>query len=319
MRQVILLLTIAIALVTAWVATCGLGHFENVAAGIAHLEDRSFDDLTVVTIGTGGPYENPRRRGPCTAIGFGPRVVLVDAGRAVAEGLRAARIPVAQPDTIFVTSLLPEHTVGIDDLLLTGWLARRTKPLRLVGPVGTRALAEALRAAHAQAIDARAGALGLPAAGARFEVREVRDGWSEDEDGLVVRAAALPGSTLPALAYRFEASERSAVVGGSGPATDEIVELARSADLLVHEAFHVESVEVAIEAGAEDPEGLRREAALHTSTHRVGELALRAGVRTLVLVRLRPPPLLDFQYTGLVGESFPGRVVIASDGDEFTP
>jgi ribonuclease Z len=304
MRQVILLLTIAIALVTAWVATCGLGHFENVAAGIAHLEDRSFDDLTVVTIGTGGPYENPRRRGPCTAIGFGPRVVLVDAGRAVAEGLRAARIPVAQPDTIFVTSLLPEHTVGIDDLLLTGWLARRTKPLRLVGPVGTRALAEALRAAHAQAIDARAGALGLPAAGARFEVREVRDGWSEDEDGLVVRAAALPGSTLPALAYRFEASERSAVVGGSGPATDEIVELARSADLLVHEAF---------------PEGLRREAALHTSTHRVGELALRAGVRTLVLVRLRPPPLLDFQYTGLVGESFPGRVVIASDGDEFTP
>ena len=90
--------------------------------------------------------------------------------------------------------------------------------------------------------------------------------------------------------------------------------LARSADLLVHEAFHTDSVELAIEAGADDPDRLRREAALHTSLQEVAELAQRSGVHTLVLVRLRPPPLFDFQYTGRVGEAFSGRISIARDG-----
>ena len=70
-------------------------------------------------LGTGGGYENPDRRGPALALGLGADVVLVDAGRGVAEGLRAAQIPVAQPRLVVLTSLLPENTVGLDDLLQT--------------------------------------------------------------------------------------------------------------------------------------------------------------------------------------------------------
>jgi ribonuclease Z len=318
-RQVIMLGAIAIAVTTAWLATCGLSYYEDVASGIAYLENRSFDDLTLITVGTGGAYENPRRLGPSTAVGFRGHVALVDAGRAVAEGLRAARIPVQQPDTVYLTSLLPENTVGLDDLLLTGWLAPRETPLRVVGPTGTRALTDALVAAHARSIAARGAALGLPRDGARFEVREIADGFAETRDGLAVRAAALPGGPLPALAYRFEAGGRSAVVGGSGPVTDALVALSRGADLLVWEAFHRPAVDLAIEAGSDDPARLRREADLHTATGEVGGLAQRAGVRSLVLVRLRPPPLFDLQFTNLVRESFDGRVLIAEDGDELTP
>ena len=36
-----------------------------------------------------------------------------------------------------LSSLLPENTVGLDDLLLTGWLDGREAPLRVVGPAGT--------------------------------------------------------------------------------------------------------------------------------------------------------------------------------------
>ena len=42
-------------------------------------------------------------------------------------------------------------------------------------------------------------------------------------------------------------------------------------------------------------------------------------METLVLVRLRPPPVYDVQITGLVDDDFSGRIVIADDGDEITP
>jgi ribonuclease BN (tRNA processing enzyme) len=74
--------------------------------------------------------------------------------------------------------------------------------------------------------------------------------------------------------------------------------------------------ELGIEAQAER---LQREGALHTALADVGALAARAGVGTLVLVRLRPPPVYDLQITSLVDDSFDGRIVIARDGDEITP
>ena len=51
----------------------------------------------------------------------------------------------------------------------------------------------------------------------------------------------------------------------------------------------------------------------------VGELAQRAGVGTLVLVRLRPPPVYDIQITSAVNDHFDGAIVIPDDGDEITP
>ena len=110
------------------------------AAGFAPIEPRSFESLTLVTAGTGGAWETPQRLGPVLAVGLGQRVALVDAGRGVAEALRAAEIPLTQPTAVYLTGLAPENTVGLDDLLLTGWLAGRDQPLRVVGPPGTRAL-----------------------------------------------------------------------------------------------------------------------------------------------------------------------------------
>jgi len=69
----------------------------------------------------------------------------------------------------------------------------------------------------------------------------------------------------------------------------------------------------------EDPELLRRDAALHTSIESVGDIARRADADTLVLVRLRPPPVFDIQITTHVDDRYDGRIVIASDGDEITP
>jgi ribonuclease BN (tRNA processing enzyme) len=311
----LLVLVVAIA---SWVATCGAWQLQQVAEGIAPLDDRSFRRLTVVTVGTGGPYENPARGGPATVVGLDASLVLVDAGRGVAEGLRASRIPVRQITTVLLTSLMPANSVGLDDLLLTGWRQGRSVPLRVVGPPGTAALTGALVAAHVQGIEAGLSGLGLPVDGARFEPVEISDGWSETQGGLSIRSGALPGGPIDALAYRFEADDRSVVVAGTGWAPDALVEFSRSANLLVHEAVFIPDPELASQMGLEVAP-LEREATLHTALDAVGALARRAGVETLALVRLRPPPVYDVQVTSVVEETFDGQVIIANDADELIP
>jgi ribonuclease BN (tRNA processing enzyme) len=304
--------------IASWIATCSAWQLQQVAEGIAPIDDRSFARMTVVTVGTGGPYENPARGGPASVVGLDSSLVLVDAGRGISEGLRASQIPVRQITTVLLTSLMPENTVGLDDLLLTGWRQGRSVPLRVVGPQGTAALGAGLVAAHAQGIDAGVSGLGLPPEAARIETVEVTDGWSESLGELSIRAGALPGGPVEALAYRFEASGRSVVIAGTGWAPDALVEIARRANLLIHEAVFIPDSDLATQMGLE-PAPLQREAALHTSVESVGTLARRAGVETLALVRLRPPPVYDVQITSVVEETFQGQILIPDDSDELIP
>jgi ribonuclease BN (tRNA processing enzyme) len=314
------LFLIAAVAAVAWVLTCGAWRLEQEVERVGPLDPRDYARLTVITAGTGDRHENPARRGPATAIGLGGRVVLVDAGRGLADALRLAGIPVQQPDTVYLTSLLPENVVGLDDFLLVGWIHGREAPLRVVGPAGTRALTDALITAHRAGFEARAGGMGIRSAAPSFEVVEISGGWSEQAGELRVRAGELPGGPIDALAYRFEARDRSAVVAGTGWAEAALVAFAQGANLLVHEAVYIPPPEIAERMEFdEDPELLLRAAREHTAIDAVGALAQKAGVETLVLVRMRPTPVYDLQITSVVDDTFDGRIVIAEDGDEITP
>lgn len=310
---------LAMIAVAGWVVTYGSWRYQRVAAGIAFLEDRQFGNLTLIAVGTGGARENPSRLGPCLALGGGKEILLVDAGRGVAEALRAAKIPVTQPGTVYLTSLLPENVQGLDDLLLTSFESGRSTPIRVIGPPGTAALVAQLELAHAPGVAALAAAEARGDARPRFEALELADATTRDESGITVRAVPLGDGPMPALAYRFDAGPRSVVVSGVGWGRDDVVRLAEGAEILVLEALHGASIAQAIQAEVADRRRLEREAALRIHTEDVGALAQRAGVRVLALVRLRPPPLFDFQYQRLVGKTFSGRVVIAGDAEEIEP
>jgi ribonuclease Z len=316
--RVVLFVLIVLFAGVSWVLSFEASNLQDLTQRVGVLEPRKFETLTVVTAGTGAAQEDPERLGPAVIVGAGERAVLIDSGRAVAEALRRSKLPLGQPDTVFLTSLLPENVVGLGELLLTGWAAPRTKPLRLVGPPGTKALAAGLEQAYAASIAAAVAGLGQPMDGARIEAVEIGDGWSEERDGLTVLAALLPGGPLPALAYRFESGGRVAVVNGVGFGQDALVALAQGADLLVQEAMHTPTLESAAKAEGTEGERVAKEAAWHTHAAAAGDVATRAGVRKLVLVRLRPPPLHDRQYLGLVREKFSGPVLVAEDAAEIT-
>ncbi len=312
---------ILLILVLAWVGAGVLWRAAEMAEIVAPLDKRTSTELEVIAVGTGNEYENPERMGPSTAIVSGETIVLVDAGRGIAEALRGAKIPVDQPGLVVLTNLLPLNTLGLDDLLLTGWLSARQTPLRVVGPTGTRALVESLDAAHAAGRDALGAGLALPAAGGRIEVEEVGDGHAESLGPLKIEARALPGGPLPTLAWRFSEGEHRVVVSGSGWGRAELASFAANADALVHEAAYLPTPEEVAGTGAEvpHPERLSLEAKLHTSILDVGDLAREAQTLRLVLVRLRPPPFFDLQVRSIVANDYKGEIVVPEDGEVVYP
>jgi ribonuclease Z len=315
----LLLITLVAAIAIAgWFATYGMWRYGDAVRDLGPIETRQFEAPTLILLGTGEETENPSRLGPAIGFANGATVLLVDAGRGVAGTLRAASIALTQPSGVYLTSLLPENTVGLDDLLSSGWRAGRERPLRLVGPPGTAALARGLEASQAHTIDALSAQLGLHVEGARFAVEEIEGPWTGHEGDITIEARPLSGGPLPALGFRFETAGRSAVVAGVERDPEQLAGLARGATALVHGAVFADSVRAAVEAGAEDAERIQREASLQTSLRELADAARDAGAAHLVLVRLRPPPLFDFQFELLVSESYDGRVVVGHDGDELT-
>jgi len=299
--------------------TCQSWRFRDLAEGIAWIPDRAFEQPTLVMVGTGAANENPQRLGPATAVGVGSRILLVDAGRGVSEALRRCSLPVAQPDTVLLTSLRPENVVGLDDLALTGWNTPRKAPLRVVGPRGTKALANAINESHEKTVAALAAARGVDPAGARLEGVDVSDGFSESKDGLVIRAAAVGEKPLASLAWRFEVEPRAWVVAGALPDPERLATLATGATTLVGPGFFARSVDMAVDAGAENAELLRRDAALQLPLEGLAEIATKAGVGTLVVTRLTPPPLFDEQFKTAIRDLFRGEIRIAHECDEISP
>jgi len=307
--------------ITGWILLwTGKSTFE-LADQVRYLEPRSFEELTLITVGSGGTTENPTRRGPALAIGHANEVLLVDAGRAVAEGLRNAEIPVQQPQTVYLTSLLAENTVGIDDLLLTGWRAPRTTPLRLVGPPGTRELARGLLAAHRTDIANEGQFLNYPKAGAQIEVIEINADWSEERDGLRVQALTLRNGPYAAIAYRFDDADTSIVVSSAAWDREALIEFARGVRILCLPGYSEGSLASAIaapETTEQERKQLQREAEALPTLAQAGAIAARAGVYKLVLVRLRPPPIFERPLLNEVRQSFKGVLVLGEDGEEIT-
>jgi ribonuclease Z len=313
-------------LALAWVGAGVMWRAAEVGEIVAPIEPAHFTELTVVSVGTGNEYENPERGGPATVIGLGNTTILVDAGRGIAEGLREAAIPLQQVQTIVLTNLLPVNTMGLDDLLFTGWLAPRETPIRIVGPPGTRQFVESFQAAHAVGREALGKSLGLTTEGALIHVEEVSGDYQDEINGLTLEAISLPDGPLPTLAWRFSEGEgetaKRIVVSGSGWNGELLASFAARADALVHEAAYLPTVaelEGSTGIEVENPERIEREAKFHTSILDVGDLARDAQVDRLVLVRLRPPPFFKLQIRSIVANDFEGLILVPDDGDVVFP
>lgn len=133
------------------------------------------------------------------------------------------------------------------------------------------------------------------------------------DDLVRVSALLVPhGPVFPSFAFRFDTDAGSVVFSGDTARSDNVVRLARGADVLVHEAIdldHYRSV------GTPDVVLSHLEQS-HTTTEDVGRVAQAAGVGTLVLSHLAPGAegtVPDGRWVSRARRHFDGRVVRARE------
>src|SRR5205823_8068255 len=115
-------------------------------------------DFKVTLLGTGTPNPRPDRFGPSTLVEAGTERLVFDCGRSCTTRLWQLRIPLGSVK-LFITHLHSDHTVGIPDLWLTGWLnlpyGMRKEPFHVWGPQGTSEMMSALQKAYQEDIRIR--------------------------------------------------------------------------------------------------------------------------------------------------------------------
>ena len=129
-----------------------------------------------------------------TLIEAGNQKLLFDVGRGATIRLYQLHISLSQINVVFFTHYHSDHTIGLPDLLLTGWLpppsfGHRTAPLHVIGPVGAKNLLSNLALAYDADIKGREEDQHLPPEGAAATVEEfTKDGVVYDKDGVRVTA-----------------------------------------------------------------------------------------------------------------------------------
>src|SRR3954447_3244577 len=146
-------------------------------------------DFRVTLLGTGVPIPSPDRFGPCTLVEAGDQKFLIDAGRGATIRLYQLNVPIGQIDVQFLTHYHSDHTSGIPDIWLTGWLSShfgtRTSPYKVIGPMGAKRLMENLERAYADDIKIRAADEQLPLSGIATDVMEFEgDGTVYERNGV---------------------------------------------------------------------------------------------------------------------------------------
>ena len=278
------------------------------------------DSTTVILLGTGTPFPDPRAQGPATAVTVGSRIFLFDAGPGVERQLTAAGLPVrGGPVTaVFLTHLHSDHTLGLPDLIFTSWVMGRRIPLRIVGPPGTKAMTDHLLAAWSEDIAIRTEGLEHAAPlGYQVAVREVEGGVVYDSVGVRITAIPVPhGNWKRAYGYRIDTPGKTIVISGDTRPSPALERAARGADILIHEVYPSVRLLPELRPGGDAwPRYMR---SFHTSDRELGAIAARARPKLLVIYHVVRMGGTDEELlAGVKAGGFTGRVVIGKDLQRF--
>lgn len=279
-------------------------------------------DMKLVALGTGTPNADPERSGPALAVVVGGKSYIVDTGPGIVRRAASAAsggIPALAPDkldTVFLTHLHSDHTVGLPDVMFTSWVLERAVPLRLFGPTGTAAMAQHLREAYKADIDLRLNGL-EPATpeGHKVNVQEIRAGVVLDENDVIVEAVpVLHGSWKEAYGFKFTSGSKTIVISGDARPSPALIEAAKGADILVHEVYS--------DAGFKrrEPVWQKYHASFHTSASELAAVANEAKPKLLVLYHQLYWGTSDEDLVKEIhAAGYDGAVISAKDLEVFEP
>ena len=252
--------------------------------------------MQYITIGSGTAIPQSGRSAPCHLVRVGGRTVVIDLGPGAIWGLvRHGCVNLREIDLLLFTHLHMDHCADLAPFLfaLRSSELARTSPLLILGPRGLHEHYRNLQAIWEHRVDP---------VGFHLTIDEWTDGelsWA----GCTIDAAPTSHS-VPNLAWRIDAVDAGnygIVITGDGQATDELMDLARSADhILVAES-------------AAGP-GVLLEG--HMNPAQAGELARMCGSKKLILCHINPGSGSGAIMKEAMGH-FEGEVIVAEDGMEI--
>jgi len=278
-------------------------------------------DTTVTLTGTGVPHAVPGRAGAGALVRYKDISLQFDAGRATVLRLIEAGLSPTDLTALFVTHFHSDHVVDLPDVVLTRWVqqhVRNTGPLHVVAPEGSASrfvhrMMEPfdddihVRQAHTGGDDLRINIDSFAPATTPSEV------WRSEDGAVFVEAVLVHHEPVEgAVAYRVTTPDGSVVISGDTRVCDEVFELARNSDVLVHEVCRTR----ALSANAKGTP-FENIFDYHSDSVALGEFAARYGIKHVVLTHLIPSPKTEKDEQRFVDDvrsgGFTGNLTVGSD------
>jgi ribonuclease BN (tRNA processing enzyme) len=281
--------------------------------------DGGSERTRLILLGTGGG-PRPRRASSAAAQVILSRdaAYVIDCGDGVARQLVLAGFSLASLRHVFITHHHSDHNADYGNLIWLAWTAGLKTRVDTWGPPPIDRMTRLFFEMNAYDIDTRIADEGRVALVPLVHVHEMNGAGVilQDDNIKVTTALVRHPPVAPAFAYRFDAPDRSIVISGDTAPSDNLIDLARGADVLIHEALYAPAVDRLV-ANVPNATSLRKSIlSHHTTAEDAGRLAKAAGVDLLVLSHLIPaddPEVTERMWLDAAHEHFQGRVIVGRD------
>ena len=275
--------------------------------------------MRLILLGSGGgPTPKKSVSAPAQVILVNDSAYVVDCGDGVARQLVLADVPLKSLRHIFITHHHSDHNADYGNLLLLSWASGLATRVDTWGAPPLTKMTELFLAMNAYDIDVRIRDEGRVALAPLIHPHELTQAGVVMQDDNVKVTATLVDHPLvaPAFAYRFDGPDRSIVISGDTARSDNLVKLARGADVLVHEAMWLPAIERILARDLNASRLKEHLLASHTAAEDCGRVAEAAGVKTLVLSHLVPggdATITDEMWSNAARQHFKGRIIVGKD------
>jgi len=301
-------------------------------------QSHKYDDgLYAGLAGTGAPFPDSSRVGPCIVLEAGEHLYIVDAGQGSARNVALMGFDLGKVDAILLTHFHSDHIADLGEFMLQRWAGgSNAKPVDVIGPAGVETVVEGFNRAYrldAEYRVAHHGAATVPPSGAGgvampFSLASGEDASAVvvDDGGLKITAFKVDHAPVnPAVGYRFDYKGRSLVISGDTVPCDSLKKQSQGVDVLFHEALQPAMIKmIHDQAGLSPSPSISKIMAdipgYHTSPEDAARIAQGAGVKRLVLYHILPPlpPLLNSMFLGDAAKYYIGPITLGTDGLLFS-
>jgi ribonuclease BN (tRNA processing enzyme) len=287
-----------------------------VVPGISHGQGAR---TRLILLGTGGgPRPRAANSASAQVVVANGAAYVIDCGDGVARQLAFAGVALPTLRHVFLTHQHSDHNADYGNLLWLAWTAGLGTRVDTWGPPPLRRMTKLFFEMNASDIEVRVANEGRVPLAPLVHVHELRGGGlvMRDENVTVTATLVDHPPVVPAFAYRFDAVDRSIVISEDTGPSDNLVRLAKGADILVHSVLYVPAVDRLV-ARVPNAPALKASIVAHqTSAEDAGRVAQAAGVRTLVLSHFVPPDdpdVTDQMWVDAARIHFRGPVILGKD------